>query len=207
MDIWTMHATASKAHQWTHSSRVRPLIVARGSARYLSAARRATLRSVLSLYSHSCPSKVKLARADCLWCGEPHGKPVLASGAAVEFSCSSSSEWIAIAVSGSRVGVDIERLPEAWEVSDLTSALHPDERSEIHASTQPAERFAELWTRKESVLKGSGLGLRAGTASFACVADGDLYSAGSRWSVSGLDAPEGYRAAVAVESGCVWPRP
>lgn len=209
VDIWMMPSTASVpiAGQRSHSTRMRPVVLARAAAQSLSVARGAALKTVLSLYSRSGPSEVQLARADCLWCGEPHGKPVLASGAAVEFSCSSSDEWIAIAVSRSRVGIDIERLPEACEVSDLASALHPEERSDLRSSDQPAERFAEVWTRKESILKGSGLGLRAGTASFACVTDGDLYFAGSRWSVSGLDAPEGYRAAVAVQSGCVWPRP
>lgn len=209
VDIWLMHATASipTAGQWAQSIRERPVAEARASAQHLSAARSATLRSVLSLYSHSCPSQVELTRADCLWCGEPHGKPVLASGADVEFSCSSSDEWIAIAVSGSCVGVDIERLPEACEVIDLISALHPDERCDLRASGQPMERFAEIWSRKESVLKGCGLGLRAGTASFACVADGNLDFAGSKWSVAGLGAPDGYRAAVAVQSGCVWPSP
>jgi len=50
------------------------------------------------------------------------------------------------------VGVDIETMPSAAAVSDITVTLHPREREEIAALPDEMRRsaFARCWTREEA---------------------------------------------------------
>ena len=89
----------------------------------------------------------------CPSCGKPHGKPRIAGR--IELSVSHSGDRVAVAMHiGAPVGIDVERIAPV----DLNilgpSVLAPGEA----ATTLPD--FFRYWSRKESVLKATGDGLR-----------------------------------------------
>lgn len=84
------------------------------------------------------------------------GKPFLHCGPA--FSLSHSGAWCALAIADSVVGMDIEtprNIPPGMFRRCLTDA-------ELAWCGTDSSRFLQLWTRKESVMKASGGGLKLG---------------------------------------------
>ncbi|MBK3631389.1 4'-phosphopantetheinyl transferase superfamily protein [Streptomyces sp. MBT97] len=127
----------------------------------------AVSRVVLGELLEMRPEDVPLRRV-CARCGGPHGKVTLGVPAAsvhadVRFSVSHSGDVIGLAVTrGADVGLDVEDgggtdvekvAPRVLADAELTAlrARPADER--------PAA-FLRYWTRKESVLKAIGVGLR-----------------------------------------------
>lgn len=99
---------------------------------------------------------------------DAHGKPWLADADFVfnlSHSVADGSGWLALAWSRAHaaVGVDIERWPRRGNLDALARRyFHPAEIAAWQAAPE-AERdlhWLGLWTRKEAVLKGRGLGLR-----------------------------------------------
>lgn len=86
------------------------------------------------------------------------GKPTaIASTAAPAFNLSHGGDCIAIALSDSEIGVDIERLrplPHADEVP--RHVFHPDELRWLARQPHALGAFFRLWTSKESPLKAAG---------------------------------------------------
>lgn len=87
----------------------------------------------------------------------PHGKPYLENGP--EFNLSHTRGVVAVAVSESPVGLDIERL-RPYLPSLPKRVLSPGERSWFSGRGERPEDFFTLWTLKESYLKFLGTGLR-----------------------------------------------
>ena len=82
-------------------------------------------------------------------------KPYLKDGG-MYFNISHSGDYVVLAVSGSEVGVDIEKVsPYFREAADL--CFTPRERERLKQEGCD-ETFYRLWTAKEAVMKGSGLG-------------------------------------------------
>ncbi|MEV5242514.1 4'-phosphopantetheinyl transferase superfamily protein [Streptomyces cinnamoneus] len=137
------------------ASFVRPLDAARYVAAHLM------LRRVLGAYLDLPPGEVGFVREECPCCGEPHGRPAVSVPGAPHFSMSHGGDLVLVGVAAAPVGVDVEQLPAAHTVSEVSAALHPAERREITAA--PEERraavFTRLWVRKEAYLKGLGTGL------------------------------------------------
>ncbi|WP_181429161.1 4'-phosphopantetheinyl transferase superfamily protein [Curtobacterium sp. MCSS17_008] len=163
--------------------------------RRADADRRRTLAGRLALRLLACavggrpPSAAASLTVDrtCDRCGAPHGRPRLA-GASASTSTSGDLVLVAVADPAARVGVDVERLPEAlWDGFD-EYALHPAERAGEGASS-PGDadiaRRLQIWTDKEAVLKSVGVGLRTAPASFrvaaTAVAGGGPSADGSGW--------------------------
>lgn len=141
------------------------------------------------------------------WRGGPNGKPELAEPwTGIRVNLSHSGGLAAIAVSRSRaVGVDIQRLTPGLDVAAMANRyFHADEiRVVLDAAAEDrADRFAQLWARKEAVVKAAGGRLMQGMpvpvlgpSGVAVFCDGgsqDTY----RW--SDVPAPAGFRAAVAL---------
>ncbi len=150
------------------------------------------------------PAGLRYVREDCPGCGGPHGRPALASGGVgpppLHFSLSHTHGLAVIALAPSPVGVDVEAVPEASLVSDVATALHPDERrelAELPAGEQPFA-FARCWTRKEAYLKGTGEGLTGPGFASTVVGTGSQPLPVPGWTLADVRAPQGYAAAVAV---------
>jgi 4'-phosphopantetheinyl transferase len=174
-----------------------------GSARRRFVARRTALRRYLG-------ERLAVDPRSVTWSTGPHGKPALPPPHRLRFNVSSSGDWVVIAASeAGEVGVDVERIRDDLR-RDAIARRFFTEREQRSAVT--AEGFFAVWTLKEAVVKGTGLGLShlplgsfdvdAGapdgvSALVACRSDPALVGA---WRLAPVDAPEGYRAALATGS-------
>nr|ASV47071.1 hypothetical protein [uncultured bacterium] len=117
-------------------------------ARYLAA--HALARRAVAAVRGADPAALVIDRT-CR-CGEPHGKPSVADGP--EFSLTHAGDLVGVAVHARPVGLDVEReRPLADLVGVAAHACSPDE-----PAPDPTG-FFRLWTRKEALLKTTGLGL------------------------------------------------
>jgi 4'-phosphopantetheinyl transferase len=80
-------------------------------------------------------------------------------GSDIHFSSTHHEEISMVCVSsGGSCGIDSEVLKPIDP--DLYSGfLHPEEKDFINSRQDPAQSFYDIWTRKEAVLKASGLGI------------------------------------------------
>ena len=156
------------------------------------------LRRELATPLATDPAAVTLTREPCPLCGGPHGRPAV-PGNPVHFSLSHAGDLVLLAFDDVPVGADVEPYPTAATVAGTTSALHPRERAEI-GGLPPADRppaFARCWTRKEAYLKGTGAGLGEDpsvTYVGSLVTPAEIPG----WTVTDVQVPDGYAAAVAV---------
>lgn len=86
------------------------------------------------------------------------GKPYL-QDRSIYFNLSHSGSFVACALSGRPVGVDIQVMRRCR--MELVKRYFSDtEQKEIQNSTDRDATFTRIWTRKESLLKAVGIGLR-----------------------------------------------
>lgn len=157
-----------------------------------------TLRRLLGARLGQAPGAVDLAREPCVSCSGPHGRPVV-PGNDVHFSLSHTSGLVMIALAEVPVGIDVEGFPGPETVTDVASQLHPTERTEL-AALPAAERpaaFTRCWTRKEALLKATGVGLSE-DLSLTFVGTGPQPAPNTDWLLADLTTEPGYAAAVAV---------
>jgi 4'-phosphopantetheinyl transferase len=114
------------------------------------------LRKLLSQYNGLAPSEQPLRRS-------PRGKPDLAGGRPY-FSVSGSDGWMLAAFCMEQpVGVDLERLkPGKLSEALWRKYFSPAEAARLEALPAPQREreFLQVWTRKEALLKLTGLGLQ-----------------------------------------------
>ena len=162
--LWARRTAARHRHECllTGPERVR-------AARYLRQVDRdrfvvgnALLRQTVAECTGQPVSAVRVDRS-CPDCSDPHGKPVIRD-AEIHVSVSHAGDWVGVAVTDAGpVGLDVEQTTGSAEIDDLMSfALVPAEAAELRALAADARRpaFLRYWTRKESVLKATGSGLR-----------------------------------------------
>ncbi|HEU5426028.1 MAG TPA: 4'-phosphopantetheinyl transferase superfamily protein [Actinocrinis sp.] len=164
--------------------------------------------------------RIGVAPAQVTWRIGPHGKPHLSGHArSVEVNLSHSGDLCMVAVSASRpVGVDIQRLAtgatpvalarryfpaeEARLVLEADDAVDGHDTADADDAMARSGLFARLWTRKEAFVKAAGSRLTTGlavsmsgpaplTAHARAVGLGPVR-------VDDLEAPPGYRAAIAL---------
>lgn len=175
--------------------------------RHAYAVAHVTLRRLLGARLGVDPAAVTMERRPCGQCGGPHGRPAV-PGDRIHFSLSHSSRTadgrVLIALAEAPVGVDVEAVPNASTVAEVSGQLHPHERTELNALA-PGDRplaFARCWTRKESVLKATGAGLGEGVANLHVGAGPlprpDAMGPELPCALSDLPAGPGYAAAVAL---------
>ncbi len=139
------------------------------------------------------------------WTTGRHGKPELAPPwSGLHTSLSHSGDMIAAAISTDRpVGVDIQHLVPGLDAVGLAVRFFlPDEAGYVAAGPDAsvrADRFAQLWVRKEAVVKAAGGRLWPNLA--IAVRDRDVVSCAEPAGphrVYDVPAPPGFRAAVAA---------
>ncbi|MEV6751571.1 4'-phosphopantetheinyl transferase superfamily protein [Streptomyces sp. NPDC051214] len=180
--------------------RRRAAALRRPADRELYAAAHTALRVRLGAYLSVDPATVELVRLPCPLCGGPHGRPAVADGAGPHFSLSHTDGLALLAFADRPVGADVERLPSASVVADVTASLHPQEQTEL-SELPPTERplaFARCWTRKEAYLKGTGEGLAGGGITSLLAGTGPTPLTVEGWTVRDVAVPEGYAAAIAI---------
>ncbi len=88
-----------------------------------------------------------------------NGKPFI-SEIPVHFNISHSKNQVAVAVSCKNIGVDLEKIRDV-NVKLTDRYFTENEKEYINVDTTCWQtRFFEVWTKKEAILKRSGLGLR-----------------------------------------------
>ncbi|MBK9146343.1 MAG: 4'-phosphopantetheinyl transferase superfamily protein [Flavobacteriales bacterium] len=113
------------------------------------------LRDVLAGALPADPASIRFVRG-------PHGKPYI-EGAPMHFNFSDTKDAVLVGTAqGLEIGVDLETLHR--RVDHKAVAGHhftPAEVDELNGIPGEARkrRFLELWTRKEAVLKASGVGI------------------------------------------------
>ena len=129
----------------------------------------------------------------CTTCSRQHGRPQVV-GHALHVSVAHAGDVVVIAACAeAAVGVDVERLDAVGrdEVASITG---------FDGLVAAAGTPAQVWTRREAVLKASGLGFALDPRTVRCEADGSVTWSGpdARWVDVAVpeDVSSGYAAAV-----------
>ena len=116
---------------------------------------RGLVREILAGYLEQRPSDLRFERS-------AHGKPRLEDDS-LQFNFSHSESLGVLAVSAEGlVGIDVEHVRPWQDLQDLEElCFTSSERAELEALDEEARRraFFRLWTRKEALLKATGVGL------------------------------------------------
>lgn len=137
-----------------------------GETHRMFVARRALLRTELAARLGGSPAEIVIDHRPCVQCGGPHGRPY-PRAADLHFSVTSvrgPRPVVALALAERPVGFDLEEVAELDVVRDVATQLHLRERAAVTAALETSSRaacsvFAEIWTRKEALLKGTGEGI------------------------------------------------
>lgn len=94
----------------------------------------------------------------CAECGGPHGRPQVVGGG-VHVGWSRTAGLVAAVVADVPCAVDVESLPSLRTTTLPLALLDSRERAWTAAQPDPARAFAELWVRKEVLVKLGDLSL------------------------------------------------
>ncbi|WP_441245329.1 4'-phosphopantetheinyl transferase family protein [Kitasatospora sp. McL0602] len=130
------------------------------------------VRRILAGYLDTAPPRLRMGRLRCPECGgTDHGAPcVVWPPSELTYNLSRSGpHWLLGITAGYQLGVDLEaslNFVDAEQVAPMV--LSASELAHLRAQPDEDRRFAEFlrcWTRKEAVLKASGIGLMADVSS------------------------------------------
>ncbi len=111
------------------------------------------LRTLLGERLSEDPARIIFSRG-------PYGKPYL-PGSELRFNLSDTKDAMLVGITkGGEIGVDIESMQR--RVDHFAVSEHyftPEEIESIAIAPDSKRRFLEFWTRKEAVLKASGVGI------------------------------------------------
>jgi 4'-phosphopantetheinyl transferase len=116
------------------------------------------LRLAAAAHTERAPERILVTRT-CAHCTMPHGRPVLPQDP-LEASVSHSGDLVVVALSsGGAVGVDIEHITSRLAYRAMLSTVCVPAEA---IAVRRLDDFFRYWTRKEAVLKATGVGLREG---------------------------------------------
>ena len=128
-----------------------------------------------------------------------NGKPYLEAVPDLFYNLSHSGTKVLLAVSDREIGCDIQKVSGNRE--RIVKRFYTEaEQAYVSGS---AERFTEIWSRKESFVKAVGLGISADFTAFSVSdADGNAVLSeklsGEDWELISAKWPEGYRGCICV---------
>jgi len=190
-------------------NRAKHFVFARDRRRYVLG--RAVLRMLLGRCLGVQPEEISFRY-------NSYGKPEL-QGSDISFNMSESSGRVVVAITRNRrVGVDIEQIrdiPQMLQVRRRFFSKSENELLRAYSGSLQKEKFFEIWTRKEALIKAVGEGLNIPLESFdvsGSVEEGIHFirlerdsTIGGGWGICNLDVESEYAAAVAVELPCPLP--
>lgn len=179
----------------------------------------AALRRILARYLGVPAEQIRLGRQPCPRCEHPeHGRPRIdwpPSG--LDFNLSrSGGHWLLAVVADRQVGADVEDGRTVDVEGSSTIVLTDDELAHMRAQPTGELRLAAFfrcWTRKEAVVKASGVGIVADlrTIEVRPADDGPVRvthvepNGPDTWTVQNLPTGPGLFAALAREAGSTGP--
>jgi len=159
---------------------------------------RALLRIILSKYLHTSSDSIQISIGK-------NKKPFIESSGPIawHYNTTHSGEYILIGISGSPIGVDVEKIDMNFAYKDiLLSNFSDKEISFVNGGPGEREHFYTLWTRKEALVKGTGKGMDEDFQEIPCL-DGNhqvlekTIGAAEDWQVESFRLSDQYIAAVA----------
>lgn len=132
-------------------------------------------------------------------------KPYLASHPCLHFNVSHSDDFAVIAISRTKVGIDIEYISEDFNFTNLLPDIFADnEILENQNAVNKRHSFYTLWTRKEAFVKALGKGIDDDFKYIPCL-DGQHHLNSTQlkttenWQIYSFDLANQYLGAVAFE--------
>ena len=90
----------------------------------------------------------------------PNKKPYLSSHPSVFFNVSHAGEYALIAIGKNIVGVDVEKVDQDYDYSETIPHIFNKTEIDILSATTDLKRtFFKFWTRKEAIVKATGIGI------------------------------------------------
>jgi 4'-phosphopantetheinyl transferase len=201
VDIWRVHIPSHLDHINNFLNVLALAEIARASQyvrtddRNRSVISRGALRIILGSYLDELPQAISFTEG-------VNKKPILDDDSGLHFNVSHSGAWALIAVANSQVGVDVEFINSNMSYQEILPEYFVDEEMVWVNQYNSVERFYMLWTRKEALAKGVGMGLDSKMKFFPAL-DGDHYfenddlSTNNDWSISSFNLAEDYMGSVA----------
>ncbi len=154
---------------------------------------RSTLRNILGKYTGQEPTAIEFKLGNTR-------KPYI--DFPLHFNLSDSGDRVIIAIAGYEVGVDVEFIKPDFSYDSIISSHFNAQEIEYIKETDSANRFFKLWTRKEAILKATGIGLTEDLVSITSLdgmnrMDGELLSTKSDWLLNTLMPDENYLVTIA----------
>ncbi|NUW36311.1 4'-phosphopantetheinyl transferase superfamily protein [Nonomuraea sp. SMC257] len=217
VEVWKVRLDRPARPEWrgwlSAAERDRAAGFADAGERHRYVVAHAALRSVLGRLCGVAPEDVGFTT-------EESGRPCLRAGPDFNLSHSGDRALIAVAASGTRVGVDVERIRADLDHLELARRMYQPEEAARVRERGLAEYF-RLWTAKEAYVKATGAGL-AGlrgclvtdsvtgcwvteTAEGSATVSSRSPSQGP-WPVRWLDVAPGYAAALVTTAWTPAPR-
>lgn len=151
-------------------------------------------------YTESLPEKINIIQ-------DSYGKPTCEKN--LYFNISHSEEQLLLGFSNSKIGVDIERNDPTVDIESIAGNHFSEiefQKMMSYTGDERVESFFEIWTKKESLIKGIGKGLRIPLQDFSVTGQngkvlGKLLSGKSygNWYVQNIDSSQGYTSAFASQ--------
>jgi 4'-phosphopantetheinyl transferase len=159
---------------------------------------RGVLRYILAKYLNQPAASIRFELTE-------NKKPfiVYKTGPELHFNLSDSADKVLIAIAKSPVGIDVEIINPKFDYKEiLPYNFNPEEINYIKLDDS-LKRFYSLWTRKEAILKATGIGLTDHLPLIHVLngtnqTDGSLLSTEYDWQLHSFEPDKGYMATVAT---------
>jgi 4'-phosphopantetheinyl transferase len=191
VELWLIDTTAQSPGPLDDDETARLARIGDPADRRRFAAAHGALRRIVA-------ERLGVAGPEVRWRRGPNGKPAV-DGHHLQVNLTHSGDLAMVAVAGERpVGVDLQEIVAGLDVVAMAARFYPPDEAELVAAGGH-ERFAQLWTRKEAVVKAAGDRLTRGLAlPVAGEPPPAVRYDGMTYTVADVAAPEGFRAAVAA---------
>jgi 4'-phosphopantetheinyl transferase len=163
---------------------------------------RGALRFLLAKYLDIAADKIGFSL-------DKNKKPILAgmTDSPVHFNISHSADWIVMAFSVYPIGVDVEKIDNAYPYREILAMnFSREEINYIEDTPQPRSNFYLLWTRKEALAKATAAGIHdelklMPTLDGMRQIDDQIIGSTSSWRVSSFSVDEHYTGSIACAAG------
>ena len=177
----------TRANKYLKSTNRDKFIISRGSLRY-----------ILSGYLKCPPSDIRFKLTGS-------NKPEIdgLSGLNLHFNLSDSADRVLIAIAASPVGIDVELINPKFSYHAILNNNFSTLEAAYINSAENFKRFFLLWTRKEAILKATGIGLTDHLKLIPSL-DGQyaiesaVLSTANNWQLSSFEINGGYIATIAT---------
>jgi 4'-phosphopantetheinyl transferase len=114
------------------------------------------------------------------------------------FNISHSGKFSVFAYGDSVMGIDLEE-KQLLDYHELEHILHDNEKQYVFETSHAMDRFYEIWTKKEALLKATGVGLINELSSLDCT-QACVFYADRNWFFYSLPLVEGYAFSVCSDT-------